>query len=45
MNVEQLNRAIAEEYEVPVEAIQPNKNIRQTLDLDSMRVMGMIAII
>lgn len=45
MDFEQLNIAIAEEYEVPIENIQPQADIRQTLDLDSMRAMSMIVIV
>ena len=45
MDFEKLNIAIAEEYEVPVEKIQPQADIRQTLDLDSMRAMSMVVIV
>lgn len=45
MDFEKLNIAIAEEYEVPIEKIQPQADIRQTLDLDSMRAMSMVVIV
>ena len=45
MSFEQLNIAIANEYEVPVEAIQPDADIRTTLDLDSMRAMSIIVLV
>ena len=45
MNIANLNNAIAEEFEVPVEAIQPEANIRLTLDLDSMRVMNLVVLV
>lgn len=45
MNFEALNKAIAEEYEVSVDVIQPDADIRTTLDLDSMRAMSMIVLV
>lgn len=40
-----LNNAIAEEYEVPLDMILPENDIRITLDLDSMRAMNLIVIV
>ena len=45
LNIEILNDAIATEFEVPVEVIQPDANILQTLDLDSMRVMSLVVLV
>lgn len=45
MNYTNLNNAIAEEYEVPLDVILPENDIRTTLDLDSMRAMNLIVIV
>lgn len=43
--IEKINETLAAEFEIPIEAITPGADIRQTLDLDSMRVMQIIIIV
>lgn len=45
MDFTKLNEAIAREFDVPVDAISPEKNIRRTLDLDSMRAMTLLVVV
>lgn len=42
--IENLNTALAEEFEIPKGAITPDADIRQTLDLDSLRALELVAI-
>ena len=43
--IEKINEALAEEFEIPVERISPEADIRATLDLDSLRAMQVIVIV
>ena len=39
---EKINVTLSETFEIPVEAITPEADIRQTLDLDSMRSLELV---
>lgn len=43
--IDKINNDIAEEYEVPINAITPDAEIWQTLQLDSMRALQIIIIV
>ena len=41
--IEKINETLAAKFEIPVESITPDAEIRQTLDLDSMRALELVA--
>lgn len=43
--IEKINEALAEEFEIPVDQITPEADIRTTLDLDSMKAMQVVVIV
>lgn len=45
MNKEELNIAIAEEFEVEVSDITPDAPIKETLDLDSLSLLDLISVV
>ena len=45
MNRENLNLAIAEEFEIEVTAITPEARIKETLDLDSLSLLDLVAVV
>ena len=45
MDKEKLNIAIAEEFEIEVTDITPDAPIKETLDLDSLSLLDLIAVV
>ena len=45
MNIETLNAAIAEEFEIEVSAITPEASIKKTLELDSLSLLDLVAVV
>jgi acyl carrier protein len=45
MNKESLNLAIAEEFEIEVTDITPDAPIKETLDLDSLSLLDLVAVV
>ena len=45
MNKEALNAAIAEEFEIDVTAITPEASMKETLELDSLSLLDLIAVV
>jgi acyl carrier protein len=45
MNKENLNIAIAEEFEIEVSDITPDAPIKETLDLDSLSLLDLITVV
>lgn len=45
MNKESLNLAIAEEFEIEVTDITPEAPIKETLDLDSLSLLDLVAVV
>ena len=45
MSRESLNLAIAEEFEIEVSDITPDAPIKETLDLDSLSMLDLVAVI
>lgn len=43
--IQELNELLAEEFEVEVSTIQPNKSIKMTLALDSLSLIDLVAVI
>ena len=43
--IDQINEVLAEEFEVEVSAITPDGNIKETLQLDSLSLVDMVALI
>jgi len=43
--IEKINEVLAEEFEVDVEVITPDANIKETLQLDSLALVDMVALI
>lgn len=43
--IEQINEVLAEEFEVEVSAITPDADIKETLELDSLSLVDMVALI
>ncbi|MDR2038542.1 MAG: phosphopantetheine-binding protein [Bacteroidales bacterium] len=43
--IEKVNNALAEEFEIEVSDITPDADIKETLDLDSLSLVDMIALI
>ena len=43
--VEKINAALAEEFEIEVEQITPTASIKETLELDSLSLVDLIALI
>lgn len=43
--IEKINEVLAEEFEVDVEAITPDANIKETLQLDSLALVDMVALL
>ncbi|MGN1211841.1 MAG: acyl carrier protein [Candidatus Cryptobacteroides sp.] len=43
--IEKINSTLAEEFEINVEDITPEANIKETLDLDSLSLVDMVALI
>lgn len=45
MNIEALNAAIAQEFEIDVREITPDACIRDTLELDSLSLLDLVAVV
>lgn len=45
MNKESLNLAVAEEFEIEVTDITPDAPIKETLDLDSLSLLDLVAVV
>lgn len=45
MNIESLNAAIAEEFEIEVSDITPEASIKETLELDSLSLLDLVAVV
>lgn len=45
MNKDSLNLAIAEEFEIEVTDITPGAPIKETLDLDSLSLLDLVAVV
>lgn len=45
MNIEALNAAIAQEFEIDVQDITPDACIRDTLELDSLSLLDLVAVV
>ncbi|MBQ7449601.1 MAG: acyl carrier protein [Paludibacteraceae bacterium] len=43
--IKKVNEVLAEEFEKEVEELSPEKNIKQTLELDSLSLVDMVALI
>ncbi|MBQ8607388.1 MAG: acyl carrier protein [Bacteroidaceae bacterium] len=43
--IEKINEVLAEEFEVEVSAITPDADIKDTLELDSLSLVDMVALI
>ena len=43
--IETINEVLAEEFEVDVETITPDANIKETLQLDSLALVDMVALL
>ncbi len=43
--IQQVNEVLAEEFEVEVSEITPDANIKETLQLDSLSLVDMVALI
>lgn len=43
--ISKVNEVLAEEFEVEVSAITPDANIKETLELDSLSLVDMVALI
>ena len=43
--IEKINEVLAEEFEIEVEDITPDANIKETLQLDSLSLVDMVALI
>lgn len=43
--IEKINTVLADEFEVEVETITPDADIKQTLQLDSLSLVDMVALI
>lgn len=43
--IEKINEVLAEEFEVDVEVITPDTNIKETLQLDSLALVDMVALL
>lgn len=45
MNIDTLNAAIAEEFEIETSAITPEASIKETLELDSLSLLDLISVV
>lgn len=43
--IEQVNSLLAEEFEVEVAAFDPEANVRETLNLDSLSLVDLVALV
>jgi acyl carrier protein len=43
--IEKVNQALADEFEVEVSVITPEADIKETLDLDSLSLVDMVALV
>ena len=43
--IEKINEALAEEFEIEVSDITPDADIKQTLELDSLSLVDMVALV
>lgn len=43
--VEQVNSLLAEEFEVEVSSFEPDANVKETLDLDSLSLIDLVALV
>jgi acyl carrier protein len=43
--IEKINAALAEEFEIEISAITPEAPIKETLDLDSLSLVDMVALV
>lgn len=40
--IKKINKSLSDTFEIPIESITPDADIRQTLDLDSMRALELV---
>lgn len=45
MNIDTLNAAIAEEFEIETSVITPEASIKETLELDSLSLLDLVAVV
>ena len=45
MNIDTLNAAIAEEFEIETSASTPEASIKETLELDSLSLLDLVAVV
>jgi acyl carrier protein len=43
--IEKINNALSEEFEIEVSKITPDADIKETLDLDSLSLVDMVALV
>ncbi|MCD8282638.1 MAG: acyl carrier protein [Prevotella sp.] len=43
--VSQVNELLSEEFEVPAEKLQPDANVKDTLNLDSLSLVDLVALV
>lgn len=43
--VEQVNSLLAEEFEVEASSFEPDANVKETLDLDSLSLIDLVALV
>ena len=43
--INQVNQVLADEFEAEIDAITPDANIKDTLELDSLSIVDMVALI
>lgn len=45
MNIQELNNAIAQEFEIDASIITPETSIKETLELDSLSLLDLVAVV
>ena len=45
MNIQELNNAIAQEFEIDASIITPDASIQETLELDSLSLLDLVAVV
>lgn len=45
MNIQELNNAIAAEFEIDPSVITPDASIKETLELDSLSLLDLVAVV
>ncbi len=45
MDIQKLNNAIAEEFEIDASVITPDASIKETLELDSLSLLDLVAVV